>query len=433
MRLRLWLCGLCALALLAACGPVPRTAPSKHKAHASHHTQATGPVQTPPSILPPSGNTPPGPVWTPPVPQGTTSVNGCNPTTMDPAAPFGGCLDGALPQFSCCSAAEVGWSGIYAGMALEMKGAVPLDADGKPQSTAVLIIDPAGRKTEIPVRPNGAFDQSYAFQAVGTYQIGVLYRGTPADLVNFQVGWRYKVLTGSTLEGLFPQQREIWPKDDLFLAAQAGQPSVWTLQVENAQGVPQPGAAVTPNGPVAGANGVVTVTLPAPQGLNMPGEIAPGLFFQVYEDIMPSGDTLTGYPPPGPRADVAPGPVSILIGGVRYYDVQDFFALGDAGFQFGGPGMPPAFADHAAMGAFSLFDGANDSSARILANSGVLQNGEYSSPNSATWTDIGTVHAIAQNGQVYATLEDMVTIARAIGWAAPDGKGGVLFSDSWLP
>lgn len=369
---------------------------------------------------------------TPSIPDTNATVNGCDPAKVNPPGPWGMCLVG-LPHFQCCSAGEVVWSGVVAGALVDIKGAVPIDPKtSAPQSSAVLLLGPGSWRTEIPVAPSGAFDQGVTFPAAGNYQIGVLYQGAPADLDAFQVAWQYKVLQGATLASLFPSQGD-WPSNDIMLATQTGAASSWEIELENAQGVPQPGAALTANGPVANSDGVVTLTYPAPDQFGPPGEIAAGLYMQSYSDIRPQDATLVGFPAwPHPAPLPTSAPFSVTQNGASYYDVADFFSRVFNGFTAAGPGLPPDY--NPASGVLSLFEPNRYALVRLLTASGAVQTGRVIEPgNSTTWSTVGSVQPMVENGQVYLTLQDMTTVAKAIAWAAPDGHAGVLFSDSWLP
>lgn len=82
----------------------------------------------------------------------------------------------------------------------------------------------------------------------------------------------------------------------------------------------------------------------------------------------------------------------------------------------------------------SLFDANTAVHGRVNTVSGVVETGQVTYPSTAIdWTTVGTVHPMVQRGHVYLTMPDLVTAAKAVGWAARDGKGGMLFSDAWLP
>ena len=443
-------------ALLAACGSTPRSA-----THHGHHRSATARSTTTPSGTAASSTSsaPPSPrsggaatAQTPQITGPHAVVNGCDPTMIDPAGPFGMCLDG-LPLFYCCSSAATGWSGIVAGMDVDIKGAVPIDPKTRaPQSSAVLLLGPNGWRTTIPVAASGAFNEEVAFPTAGSYQIGVQYLGTPADLETFLVAWRWDVLRGTTVATVFPSETIHFPQSDVLLLEAIGHPAPYTIKLENAQGVPQSGGnlAIGPwqplghppsaRGWVADSQGVVTFTAPATDMINSIGQIEPGLLLMSYADIRPQGDTLVGFPSwQGPTGLPTDAPFSIEQGGVRYYDVEDFFARAEGGDSFGGPGMAPAYDYNPSSEVVSLSNPMSRHQARIVLASGAVQGLTVSggntptTPVTTTWTTAGTVKPVMQGAQAYLTMQDLVTVAGAFAWAASDGSGGMYFTYPWAP
>ncbi len=431
MRLRMALCVLASLFVLSACGSASPAA-GPHPAARHHQATPEAPATSGSQDAVPFA-APSGPVMTPGIPVSDTTVNGCNPTEINGATgPFGMCLGGP-PHFSCCSGGYMASSGIVAGMVLDIKGAVPMEpATGKPQSTAVLILDPAGKSTAIPVAPDGGFDENVTFQGAGAYQLGVLYQGAPADLIRFGVGWKYNVLSGQTLQDLFPGQRP-WPAYDTVLAAPTGTPASWTLEVESSGGTPQPGARLTPEGLTANSSGVLNLAAPTESDYGPPNEVATGLYVQYYSDIRPQGALLTGFPAQN-AGPVPEAPFSIQETGQTYYDVKDFFWQVLSAFRAGGPGMPPGYSFDAQGGVLQLLDANRYALSRVLTASGALQTGSVTGDSGdVTWTTVGKVSPMVQGDRVYLTLGDMTALAKAVAWAAPDGQGGMLFSDSWIP
>ncbi len=436
-------------ALLAACGSPPQSAghhghkPSSATKVAPAPTGGTG-TSTGSSGASPSpvasGTTP---AQTPQITGPHRVVNGCDPTMIDPAGPFGMCLDG-LPHFYCCSSAATGWSGVIAGMDVDIKGAVPIDPEtGKPQSSAVLLLGPNGWREAIPVAASGAFDQQVTFPTAGVYQIGVQYRGAPANLQAFPVAWRWDVRQGTSVADVFPSESGYFPQGDVLLLQEIGRPATFTIRLETAQGVPQPGADLAIGAwhpfkqepPLANAQGDVTFTLPKTDWIVSAGQVEPGLLLMSYADIRPQGDTLVGFPTwQGPTALPTKEPFSIRQNGVRYYDLADFLARAAGGNSFG-PGMAAAYAYDASNDVVALTNEMSRAQARILRSTGAVQKATVSGfyHPITTWTTVGTVKTLMQGDQAYLVMPDLVTVAGALGWAAPDGSGGMYFTFPWVP
>ncbi len=367
-------------------------------------------------------------------------VNGCDPTMIDPAGPFGMCLDGP-PHFYCCSSAATGWSGVVAGMDVDIKGAVPIDPEtGRPQSSAVLLFGPNGWREAIPVAASGAFEHDVTFPTAGVYQIGVQYRGAPANLQTFPVAWRWDVRQGISVADVFPSKAGYFPKGDVLLLQEIGRPATITIRLETAQGVPQPGANLAIGAwhpfkqkpPLANAQGDVTFTLPKTDWIVSAGQLEPRLLVMSYADIRPRGDTLVGFPAwQGPSALPTQAPFSIMQNGVLYYDLADFLARADGGDSFGGPGN----AYDASNWVVSLSNQMSGSRARILLSTGAVQQATGSGVYHpvTTWTTMGTVQTVMQGDQAYLAMPDLITVAGALDWAVPDGSGGMYFTFPWAP
>jgi len=421
MRSRLALpLALAAAVLLSACGA------------ANPGAGGSGAPKTTSSAAEKAPALPNPPIWTPQLPSDAhTVVNGCNPTAISPAGPFGMCLR-TPPHFSCCSAGAVAWSGIVAGARLEIAGAVPLDPKtGRPQSTAVVLLGPHKWYERIPVAASGAFGRRITFGGAGQYQLGVLYQGKPANLMTFAVAWRYDVRGGRTLAQIFPRARSVWPKDDLFLAAPLGARATWRIALEDASGRAQPGVLTTQEGQRSDAHGVAQISLPAKTGLGPPWYLAPGLYAQTYVDIRLQGGALTGFPGGGslPAAGTTQD-------GAPYYDAQSFFRLADGLTTApAAPDQQPGFQYDAKAGVLTLSSADSGAVARLLVAQGTVQTGRWQVGPQPTiaWSDAGQVRPIARQGHIYLTVPDLAVLGSAIAWAAPDGHGGLYFSDSYLP
>ena len=350
-------------------------------------------------------------------------MNGCNPTTNPPPGPWGLCLDNAVPGFYCCSGGFLGWSDVVAGMTIDFKGAVALTAAGTPSAPDVLIMAPDGSRTLIPVAANGAFEGKASFPTAGGYQIGLLYHGNPADMAGFDVGWKYVPGPGvATMASLFPNSANAWPAaNHLFLAVPYGHPITDAVTIENLAGVPQPGAPAGFNGPVANQQGVATFKLtPDTAVVTEPAMLGPGLYAQTYVDITPAATGgLTGFPPPS-AGSPAPIPSSVrtLSGnGVTYYDVADFLEKVEGYADTTGPLSWSSSGKTVSTGA-SLID---------------LSSGELDvEKNGQAPKTFGYVTPLVEDGQLYLSIPDLITLGNAIAWAAPDGHGGLYFSDGTI-
>lgn len=64
----------------------------------------------------------------------------------------------------------------------------------------------------------------------------VVQSGHAQNLQPFQVAWRYAVLPGNLLTGLFPHVAHPWPTDITVLAASFGRTAVFRIRLGNARG-----------------------------------------------------------------------------------------------------------------------------------------------------------------------------------------------------
>lgn len=351
--------------------------------------------------------------------------------TSGPAGPFGMCLHGR-PHFSCCSAAALGWSDIFAGSTVDIRGFMYLKRKG---SSAVLITGPEGFRTVIQVATDGAFSQRVPFRTAGTYRIGVLSHGHRPRLQTFDVAWRYRVLKGPTFAEVFRAPGDSWPRsDNVYLAAPASRKTTWMIVLENARGVPQPRAALGPKGTFANRAGIVKVTFSAP---NFPGGapqvLAAGLFAQTYSDIRQQGTTLAGLPGADGFLGVPRSIASVARAGRRYFSLEDVLAhlgLGAEGLS----GVMGDFRYDPATHYLSIADVLRGTEARVSSVTGEVEVLSTSaSLGASTWKSYATVHPVFAGGQIYLSLHDMTIVSGAIAWAAPDGHGGMLFCNPWLP
>lgn len=378
-------------------------------------------------------NPPPGPVQ----PNPRRMVNGCDPTFIAPPGPFGYCLTG-LPHFYCCSSAAIGWSGIVAGKAEDIRGAVPLDPKTKrPEDSAVVIIGPHGAERRIPVAGNGGFSEDVTFPSAGTYHIGVVQSGHAQNLQPFQVAWRYAVLQGELLTGLFPHVAHPWPTDITVLAAPFGRTTVFRIRLENARGVAQPSALLGPHGPRADSSGVVTLHYRAtgPRGMGTLWGIATALFVQTYADARPSGSGFTGFAPPMPHWNPALAIRSISTPAGTLYALEPF--LEHLIPWFPGPpppaGNPKPFTIDAKTGLLTITDPESNVAAQFDLRTGEVDSDRYQSPGRMVWTPWATVHPVVRGGVTYLSIPEITRVAAAVFWAAPDGHGGILASDAFIP
>lgn len=342
------------------------------------------------------------------------------------------CLSSSLPELWCCSAAYDHWSGIIAGSRVELKGAVQVDpSTGEPIAPDVVVMDPYGKKVLIPVSADGAFSQGVAFPTVGEYQLGVLYDGKPTEMVPFNVAWDYVIPQDvPTVSSLFPGSVRSWPADDVFLAVPAGRKSTVTIQAVNAQGIPQSGAVFGYDGPTTDADGNATFTISWPPGTaySPPDAVAPNLYAQSYVDITAGAGGLTGFPTsPGKGA---PSVRQITRGGTTSYDAVDFLLAMNDGFTT--QGSAPSLVWDAASGTLTINDQGAGTAARLVAASGEVDVGVWQD-NAWTWKPFHTTSPTVTGGQVYLSVADLVALVNAFAWAAPDGKGGLLLSDTYIP
>lgn len=367
-------------------------------------------------------------------PAGQSSVNGCDPYAVGSAGPFNMCLSSSVPKFWCCSPAYDNWSGILAGSTVDLKGGVEIDpSTGKPVAPDVLVLDPYGGKTLIPVSPNGAFDQNVSFPRAGQYQLGIYYQGKPMEMTPFDVAWNYVIPKGvPTISSLFPGSSRSWPSYDVFLAAPADQTTTYTFTAVNAQGVPQPGVVLGFTGAVtdAQANAAIKIARPVGTAFSPPLAIAPNLFAQAYVDVTAQGGTLAGFPQ---RKDgVIPAVRSLSEGGTTSYNVIDFLIAMDDGFAPTSGSSQQPLVWNASTDTLTLTDYGAGATARLLADTGEVDVGVWQN-NAWTWKPFGTTSPVMKGGQVYLSVPDLITLSNAFAWAAPDGKGGLLFSDSSIP
>lgn len=359
-------------------------------------------------------------------------VNGCDPFTISPAGPFNMCLASSVPKFWCCSASYDNWSGIVAGTTVDLKGAVQVDpSTSKPLAPDVVVIDPDGTKTLIPVAADGAFAKEVSFPTVGEYQLGVLYGGKPIETSPFDVAWDYVIPNGApTVSSLFPDSSRVWPAYDVFLAVPVGQTTTYTIQAVDAAGTPQPGVVLGFYGPITDAQGDATLTISPPQEVaySPPDALAPNLFTQSYVDITGADGGLTGFPTsPGVSA---PTVRRVVRGGTASYDTVDFLLALNDGFTT--TGTSPSVDWNATSGTLTITDSGPGTAARLVAATGEVDVGVWQD-SAWTWKPFGTTSPVVTGGQVYLGVTDLVTLLNAFAWAAPDGRGGLLFSDAYIP
>lgn len=430
------------LAALSGCGPSPKALPPAH--HPTHHQKSTTPPPAPstPPSTPPA--TPPGPpditVQVPPIPFTNTVVNGCNPTKVNPAMPGGFCLSGPLPNFSCCSNAYVEWSNIFAGESVSLNGSVPVDpATGQPQSSAVYVESPSGKTVQLPTKPDGRVGGTVAFDEMGTYQIGVIYKGQMANSDNFFVPYEPHVISGRTLQSLFPDSNRHWPELTV-LAAPVGQTATFEVQFTDANGTPIANRTFNSPAITTDPNGMATVTLPPnPNGLWMYLYASP-LDIQTYLTLPVKNGQLQGIAPL-PKGDAGPSTVASLTqGGTVYYNATDLLERLDADeYQFppgSGNGSSIVYDPTTPILTVTTPDSYWAPPATLNTQTGAVDL-QVPVQTGSTYTisieSAGHVTPIVSGGQVYLDLPDFVTLANAVAWAAIAPDGSLLFSDFTPP
>ncbi len=368
----------------------------------------------------------------PTVAPSTKPVNGCRPSV------FGFCVT-TKPQFYCCSAAYTGWSGIYVGETVDVKGAVPLYTNGQSTAKDVYIVAPSGAHTVLTVNAEGGFSQTVRFSQQGKYLMGVDASGpgtlwSPgggAQPLPFYVAFRAIPAAGERLSDIFPASSQSW-RGITVLAAPLGADTTLRVRIVDASG--NPAAAVRLpewNGGgsiVTDVQGYAEIPYHSPDTGNYSlDELYTGFFVQTYSRLTISGDTLAGLP--SARITGAPSGVRVIrSGGTPMVDVSDFLQAGVWQIFQSPPGSPPPISYDAATGILDLTALQN---ATLNTRTGAFV---YSPPTQSISPGAHFVlKPVVVNGQVYLSLPDLAKILDIFSWAQPLPDGSMLFSMFQVP
>jgi len=347
----------------------------------------------------------------------------CSPASIT----AGFCLV-SKPDLYCCSAAYTGWSHIYAGATVDVRGRAPLFPSGKPEAKDVFIVNPSGRRMLLPVDAHGAFSRRVRFSVPGVYRIGLVASGpgTPWSGpgirgIPFEVAYRAVAPAGATLGELFPAARSTY-RGIVVLAAPVDQASSWRVRFLDAQGRPAARAAIE----VAGrrirtdAAGYATLTYQAGPRYAL-DELYPGLFVQTYSRVAIAQGALTGLP----RYAQGLGPAAVRVLTVRgeeLVDVQDFLLYGVADIFQGSPAGVAYDAQAASLTIVPV-------GGRLDTRTGVFRAAQGDGRPAARLR----LHPVVAGDQVYLPLPDLARILNLFAWARPEPDGSLLFSTFEVP
>ena len=410
-----------ALLILAGCGAqgAARPAATPHRqARAASPPAAAAQPPTPAPADPPAASSPPV------LAASQHPLNGCTPSV------FGFCV-ATYPQFYCCSAAFVGWSHIYVGESVDVRGSVQLYTDGKPDAKDAYILSPSGVRSVLPVDAAGGFSRRIRFTEPGKYLMGLDPSGPGSpwssgnmQAVPFYVAYRAVPAAAETLAATFRGSHMHW-SGIRVLAAPLGRHVTFRVRFTDASGHPAAHVALRLNGGsvTTDAQGYAEIPFAGGEAYAL-DEIYTGLFVQTYSRVAIRGGRLLGLPVYAPS--LAPPAVRVITaGGQPMVDVRDFLLWGVADIIQSPSQGVPAVAFDSATGILrlnSLGDASLDTRAGEFTWTSPLA-GSYRIP----------LRPVVQAGQVYLTLADLSRVLDTFAWARPQPDGSLLFSTFEVP
>ncbi len=340
-----------------------------------------------------------------------------------PAAHLAGFCLASLPDLYCCSAAYTGWSHIYVGQAVDVRGSVPLFKSGKPEAKDVFIVEPDDRRILLPVDAKGGYNRRIRFATQGKYLIGLVASG-PGTIwsapglkgIPFYVAYRTVPAAADTLAHVFPASRVTYGGITV-LAAPIATTTAFRVRFLNASGRPAAHVALTIAGEAVttDAQGYARFTFRSGTGYAL-DEVYTGLFVQTYSRVAVENGALVGLPVYA--KGLGPARVRVLTaGGQPLVDVQDFLLSGVADiFQ----SSPPPVTFDAQRGVLTL--------ARVGGATLDTKSGEFMLHQAHF-----KLHPVVRDGQVYLSLPEFSRMLNIFAWARPQADGSLLFSTYEVP